>query len=546
MKCKHCGSRWESKTDVTECPFCHKSLNTDTDAPKTLTTALVQIRDQMGVETLGKGKAVLSCFKDLAPELKREYTMLSHLENADGIKTLFQAKDKAAEEQEVELTKVVRRLVDNFVAESAAESACRIYMQVLTGRENEAQKSDSNKEKETKKSQSDADLAEFRQKLTERLREQVPAQMAATPKPAAPPKPAVSEFQTDGNGKLLKYNGRASVVRVPDHIKIIGAKAFERNQMITHVVLPMGLVSIEQEAFACCLNLRDVSFPVTLQSIGDKAFWACNGLREVTLPGSIKTVAPLAFWSCRNLTRVVLCDGITALGVDAFNYCTGLKEIHLPKSLQSVHPHAFTGAQNAKVWGNIAWIVKDGHVVANTPADTTYRNAGASQKTVIAPPAKQPHAEQPKPPVTPPKPPVTPPKPSVTPSKPPVTPKAAPAAKPAKQKPFIMRLLGALMYPAWGAAIFMFFDGIEPINDDGSFYIILPVMLVLFLLGRLLFNKKRVFWGLLLSFLAAGNLIQFFEFSTDNTINELIIFTYPILCAITSFCHGPILKRFKK
>ena len=562
MKCTHCGSQWNSNTAVTECPFCHKPLNVTTDGPKTLINTLVQLRNQLGVNVMGNGRALISGFKDLAPELKKEYIMLTHLEKCDGIKTLYAARDKAASEQQLAVSKVVRMMADEYaLQESAAQSVCRAYMQVLTG-----------KEKETQEPNSETDLARFRQKLTERLREQVPLQMASPPKPAAPatpPEPAVAEFQTDANGKLLKYNGNASVVRVPGHVKIIGAKAFNRNPLITHIILPDGLISIEEEAFAVCPALRDVSFPSTLQSIGDKAFWACNMLREVTLPGSVKTIERLAFWACKGMTKVTLREGITTLGADAFNYCEGLKEINLPKSLKTVHPHAFTGAMDARVSGNSAWTVKEGHVVANTAADTTYRNVGTGSKTVIAPTTKQSRSAQPKP-AEPPKSKLPPsvqstvekavadtladmrkqanpePKPQVTSSKPPVTPEAAPASKPAKKKPLIMRLLGACMYLAWGAAFFLYLEGIEAINTDGSFYVIIPVVLALFLLGRFLFMKNRVFWGLFVSFCAAGNLIQFYEFSTDSTVNNVIMIAYPILCAVTSFCHGPIFGRFKK
>ena len=553
MKCIHCGSQWNSDTAVTECPFCHKPLNVNAGGSKTLTSTLAQLRNQLGVQVMGNGKALISGFKDLAPELKKEFIMLNHLEKCGGIKTLYGTKDKAASEQQLAVSKVVRTMADEYaLQESAAQSVCRDYMLVLIG-----------KEKEVQKPNSEADLVVSRQKLTERLREQVPAQMAA------PPKPAVAEFQTDANGKLLKYNGNASVVRVPGHVKIIGAKAFNRNPLITHIILPDGLISIEEEAFAVCPALRDVSFPSTLQSIGDKAFWACNMLREVTLPGSVKTIERLAFWACKGMTKVTLREGITTLGADAFNYCEGLKEINLPKSLKTVHPHAFTGAMDARVSGNSAWTVKEGHVVANTAADTTYRNVGTGSKTVIAPTTKQSRSAQPKP-AEPPKSKLPPsvqstvekavadtladmrkqanpePKPQVTSSKPPVTPEAAPASKPAKKKPLIMRLLGACMYLAWGAAFFLYLEGIEAINTDGSFYVIIPVVLALFLLGRFLFMKNRVFWGLFVSFCAAGNLIQFYEFSTDSTVNNVIRIAYPILCAVTSFCHGPIFGRFKK
>lgn len=501
MKCTHCGSQWNSNTAVTECPFCHNPLNAPAGGSKTLTSVLAQLRDQMGVEVLGKGKALISGFKDLAPELKKEHNMLTHLEKCGGIKTLYAAKDKTASEQQLAVSKVLRTMADEYaLQESVAQSVCQTYMLVLTGKEKEAQKPNS-----------EADLVVFRQKLTEQLREQVPAQMAAAAKtpgpapkpaaPAAPPKSAISEFQTDKNGTLLKYNGNASVVRVPDHVKIIGVKAFERNQLITHIILPNGLIGIEQEAFAVCPNLRDVSFPSTLQTIGDKAFWACNALCEVTLPGSVKSIAPLAFWACRGLTKVTLREGITVLGADVFNYCTGLMDINLPKSLKAVHAHAFTGAMDACVSGNSAWTVKDGHVVANTVADTTYRNAGANQKTVIAPPVNQTRTEQPKA-ANPrtyqneqPKSPVPPKNPPTTPPKAPVTPKTAPKTTKATKSSNIDKAILTNMWLWIGCAVVLFLVVFSNMGYPEELYSVLPMFAIIFWMGRALLKMGQKVLG---------------------------------------------------
>lgn len=204
MKCIHCGSQWSSTTSVTKCPFCGKSLSASTQNTKTLTSTLVEVRELMGVQALGNGKVLVSSFKDLAPMLKKEYTMLSYLEKCDGIAELFKARDKSVAERESAVAKVVRRMADELmVSESAAQMVCHDYMLVVSGREKEAEAIAAQKVQADKQKEQEA-LAAQRLEVAAALAAAAKAipipsagQAASTPKPAVParkpvepPKPA--------------------------------------------------------------------------------------------------------------------------------------------------------------------------------------------------------------------------------------------------------------------------------------------------------------------------------------------------------------------
>ena len=182
MKCKHCGSQWNSTASVTVCPFCQKPLMTPQNGSKTMISVLVQIRDQLGVQVMGNGKALISGFKDIAPELKKEYNMLTHLEKCGGIRILYATKEKTVSEQQLAISKLAHIMADEYaLQESAAHSVCRDYMLVLTGKEKEAQ----NPNRET-------NLAGARQKPTPQQGERVSIQTQEAVKPVEPTEPPKS------------------------------------------------------------------------------------------------------------------------------------------------------------------------------------------------------------------------------------------------------------------------------------------------------------------------------------------------------------------
>lgn len=138
MKCRHCQSEWNVAKDMalsfTNCPFCGKPLS---EAPRKLETmedVLRAILAEQGRDAMKNGKLVLSMYKDLAPQQKRNQKMLAYFVEAGGPTTLFAALQSGPADRKTSLQRVVHKMVnDLIVEEKAARSVCSLYWQILSG-----------------------------------------------------------------------------------------------------------------------------------------------------------------------------------------------------------------------------------------------------------------------------------------------------------------------------------------------------------------------------------------------------------------------------
>lgn len=97
------------------------------------------------------------------------------------------------------------------------------------------------------------------------------------------------------DGGVFSSSQTLTEIELPSSLKYIGAQAF-KNTQITSVVLPVGLISIGQEAFYCCfalsqINLGDCS---ALHTIGEDAFTCCN-FTEIRIPSSVEHIGATIF-----------------------------------------------------------------------------------------------------------------------------------------------------------------------------------------------------------------------------------------------------------
>jgi hypothetical protein len=131
-------------------------------------------------------------------------------------------------------------------------------------------------------------------------------------------------------------------------------------------VIPSGVTSISDSAFANCPSLTSVTIPGTVTNIGAQAFWVSgltsvtflNGvssigtdafercaLTQVTIPGSIKTIESGAFEDCYGLVDVTLSNGLVTLGSDAFENCP-LASLTIPGSVTNLMAGALVNCEN--------------------------------------------------------------------------------------------------------------------------------------------------------------------------------------------------------
>lgn len=183
-----------------------------------------------------------------------------------------------------------------------------------------------------------------------------------------------SEFVMLGGTTLLKYNGTAEKVIVPQNVESIAANAFAYNAAVKEIILPEGLEKIGDNAFVHCYSLKDISIPKTVSHIGAGAFddtvWMYNqesdfvvvngilisykgGESHVELPKGITAIGAGAFMANENLLSVHLPDSVIYIDSMAFGGCENLLQLNIPDSVEWIDEYAFASCVNLTLYGRM-------------------------------------------------------------------------------------------------------------------------------------------------------------------------------------------------
>ncbi len=174
------------------------------------------------------------------------------------------------------------------------------------------------------------------------------------------------EFVIDANGVLTEYTGAGGHVVIPEGVKKIGDRVFERNSKVTGVTLPDGLLGIGVAAFSGCEGLAEIEIPDSVKELGRLAFYSCKALKSITLPKSgikldeaeaafyytaiktitlptdMKVIPSSMFEDCDDLSSITIPEGVTTIGNRAFNDCRSLSTITIPSSVTTIGYNAFS------------------------------------------------------------------------------------------------------------------------------------------------------------------------------------------------------------
>lgn len=95
------------------------------------------------------------------------------------------------------------------------------------------------------------------------------------------------EFVIVGDGVLIKYNGKADKIVVPDTVKSIGYNEVFADCGMSEIVIPKSVIYINESAFTGCNNLRSVVIPDSVIYLGDYLFYK-SSVSEITVPASVR------------------------------------------------------------------------------------------------------------------------------------------------------------------------------------------------------------------------------------------------------------------
>jgi hypothetical protein len=105
----------------------------------------------------------------------------------------------------------------------------------------------------------------------------------------------------------------------------------ERKERITSVVIP-DTVTIIDDAFRQCTELKQITLPKNLKMISNSAFLG-SGLTSIVIPEGVTDIGFGAFARCPNLTSVTLPRSLKRMADGAFGGCTSLVEVKIPSGL---------------------------------------------------------------------------------------------------------------------------------------------------------------------------------------------------------------------
>lgn len=98
---------------------------------------------------------------------------------------------------------------------------------------------------------------------------------------------------------------KLATVKLPKHLKAIGARAFSGCAALKTFVLPDGLTTIGEEAFDGC-KVFNGTLPTSIRTIGNRAFRGCLALSSVELSLCVESIGDGAYADCTKLKELTL------------------------------------------------------------------------------------------------------------------------------------------------------------------------------------------------------------------------------------------------
>ena len=150
---------------------------------------------------------------------------------------------------------------------------------------------------------------------------------------------------------VLAYLGNSKTVIIAESysgvpVKVIYEKAFEYNTVISSLVIPDSIVTIERLAFRDCTNLTSVKIGNGVTEIGYSAFSGCKNMTSISIGNSVNSISSNAFELCSKLTEIVIPDCVTTIGSSSFRCCYKLSRVILGNGVKSIGSDAFFGCSN--------------------------------------------------------------------------------------------------------------------------------------------------------------------------------------------------------
>ena len=110
------------------------------------------------------------------------------------------------------------------------------------------------------------------------------------------------------NDKLIKYEGGATKIFIPNTVTVIGKNAFKDCTKAVYIKIPNSVRTIEDDAFSGCTSIKSLVIPQSVTSLGKCAFENCTSLESITMPNGDISIGSKVFYGCTSLTKITVSD----------------------------------------------------------------------------------------------------------------------------------------------------------------------------------------------------------------------------------------------
>ena len=163
----------------------------------------------------------------------------------------------------------------------------------------------------------------------------------------------IADKEVDGllicDNELLRYQGNATDVKIPNGITLIANKAFKGCTFVHSVVIPNSVTHIGREAFSGCSALSTIEIPTSVIFIDEDAFhktpWYEKQQDDIIYVNHILYRHKGGY----HKTNVVIKEGIQSISPGAFKNCTSLRTIQIPGSVIEIGSEAFYGCSSLRI-----------------------------------------------------------------------------------------------------------------------------------------------------------------------------------------------------
>lgn len=131
-------------------------------------------------------------------------------------------------------------------------------------------------------------------------------------------------------------------VTISSGLKAIASQCF-KNTKLENIVIPSGVTSIDDSAFATCYELKSVSLPNTLTTIASNAFKFCSKLVDINLPDSITSIGSISLHNV-GIEEIIVPKGVTSIANYAFRNTKKLKRLVLTANVTKLNQSILSGS----------------------------------------------------------------------------------------------------------------------------------------------------------------------------------------------------------